>query len=908
MKRFSAFITTVLAAVMLAFAAPAIGYADEADGVTVTLATDKDAYAAGETVKLTVEIENASNAVATDVSWRVELPEGVSVDDETALSGTVEEIRPHMTWTSTFTGQAEHIAGTGGTTPTTGDTTSDTGDTIPATGDSTLAIVGALVVGGAVVVGLGIVCRKRAARTLAILVLAVGLAGAAALPARSAYADETQPGATGTCAFTVDGVEQIASVSASYTLTGDDGSGDGNRVHFAYTPGTVSIEAYEGAGSTVSFPADAYNVKVGDIVALTATDANPEGGAGTVGSVSTVDGVTTITFEQATEATQVFKTINLDVYSTVDFSDFEPADGVVIDDTPEIASRSARAVELPKLKLKVNKKLGKNAKIEGTVKFGSTLDFDFDWSWTQFLKKCSFELENDLDLKVSGKSERKLNVDPIKLNKNPIRVPLTHGLYATFNLSLDVSFTGEVSLKTELTGVYGLEYTKKKGFDAIAESDADVSLDANAKLKGYIAPYVGLELLKLEIIDVQFGGGVAGDVTHVTRPTGMVCDDLDAYVGCEISCGENTGWMKKVGLTFEKEIWNEKTSPFSLLFHYEDGELVDECTWKEEKPEEPENPDIPENPDDPDEPENPENPGGDVTETSDFIYYQAIDGTIEISGYTGESADVVVPVEIDGIPVGQIDLMAIDASACPEGISLSFEEGSQVTSLSTWGLDESDAKIVALDLSNAKELVELNLREAGSIPVLDLTGLTKLEKASFNANDADYDRDTNTGTGALEKVVISGNTALTNLTIEASSAKVEAINLAGAPNLEYAVIGNCGVRSLTLSNEFLKMLDVYGTQLKVLDLSGCSGLWAVDARFNKLTSVTFHPRGFLARVDLSYNLLETLDVSPLAKNQFVVALDLCNNRLPADEVARLQAFHDDHFPDSEWDLDSQSPA
>ena len=865
MKRLTTVLTTVFAALLLALTLPTVSYASETDGVTVALTSDKDAYQAGEAVTLTVEVENASNVVVTDVAWQIALPDGVEVEDATALTGTVAEIRPHMTWTGEVVGEAAQdttvVPPSGGSTEENPETTEtdktpqDSSD-IPATGDAALLTVGVLVVAGVVAVGFGLVSKKRGARTFVILAVLVATAGAMALPAKRAYAADTPTSESASCTFTVNGTPQTASVSVAYQAAGDSGS-DGSRVHYALLPGVASIEQSTGAGTTFTFPSDDATVAVGDMAALEPTDENPEGAAGTVTGVTTADGFTTITIDQAENAADVFKSVDIKVRTEVDFSEFEP-------------------------------------------------DADFKWGWPQLVKRCNVELENELDLKLTGSSGR-TKKSSFLLNKKPISIPLSHGLYAFLNFKAEVSLNGEVSVTADIIGTGGVTYKQSSGFDVYAESDADVSIDAEAKFKAYFAPYVNLNLLSAEIIDVQTSLGPGADAKHIVRPTGMVCNQVDGYLGWDVSCGENTLWMDVAGLTFEKTLWDEDNSPLKFKFHFEDGTLVDDCTWRE--PVEPDNPDEPEDPDTPVDPDEPEGPEDGVTPESDFEWtVDDTTGRVVITNYIGASADVVVPATIDSKPVGAINgpvFMDPDHIKFPDGLSISFEEGSQITYIHSIGYNGT-ATIAALDLSNATELTTLTLYSAGGLEELDFSGLTKLEEVDLRAEDADFDWDADTGTGNLAKVTFKDNDALTDLTIISNSKKFVSLDLSEAPAVKWLEVRDSGLRELDLSgNSSLIFLYCTGNDLRELDLSAQYRLQDLEAGWNYLTSVKLPDNGELKIIDLNNNLLETLDVSPLASNCWQPELQLQYNRLSTDEVTRLQNFQEGRFPDADWTLTPQ---
>lgn len=925
MKKWATRISSVLAALLLALALPMSGYASELDGVEVTLTSDKDSYRAGDAIVLTVEVQNASDATATNVSWQVDLPEGIEADGEETLSGTVKEISPHRFWTTQVEVQASRdgsipveddpttqqstIHQT--TAPTSADKTSSNAS-IPSTGDNTAVVVGALALGGVAVVGLGLALKKRGAgKTFVVLALLVATAASLALPKQQAYAEDAAAKESTTCVLSVDGTSRTVSVAVTYTLTGGDDGSDGNRIHYVFLSNVTLIDDYTGSGTTASYPDGSYSVAVGDQVAFAPTDENPQGSTGIVTNVSTADGVTTVTIDQSADIADTFKSIDIKVSAPVDYSTFEPADGVEIDDEAAVAAlsaRSARAVELPDLKLKIDKELGEHTSIKGTVKLANTIDADIKWGWPSLVKRCSVELDSNLAFKITGsaKLEKKSS---FLLNKKPITVTLPHGFFAFINFKAEVSLAGEVSVTADVSTNAGVSYKKGAGLNPHARlTNSDVSVEAAAKFKAMFAPYINLNFWSAELFDVQVSVGPGADAERVKRPTGMVCNQVDGYLGLDLTAGENTMWARNLHLTAEKNFWDEDTSPLKFKFHFEDGKLVDDCTWQEPvEPDDPDTPDTPDEPDQPEEPDTPEEPA--VTPEGDFEYMLDDDGTAIINDYHGESSNVVVPVTIDGAPVAAVSFSALDAAAYPDGISLSFEKGSEVSRIifRYYGY-EGDARISALDLSNAKNLLYIDLEGAGEIQELDFSGLTKLEKAYIKADDAEYDWDADTGTGKLAKITFKDNDALTNLVLEPNSKKLTSLDLSGAPALEWLDVSSAGLREINVNqNNNLLFLLVSATDLKKLDVSNLHGLQDLEVGWNYLTSIALPSHGELKVIDLNNNLLETLDVSPLASNYWQPELNLQYNRLSSDEVDRLESFQKEHFPDATWTLTPQGP-
>ena len=74
------------------FGTPLRVYAEPSEGVKVSIEPDKTAYRTGDTATFTVNITNESVQAAREVSYTVELPEGMEPVDESAIKGVVSEL------------------------------------------------------------------------------------------------------------------------------------------------------------------------------------------------------------------------------------------------------------------------------------------------------------------------------------------------------------------------------------------------------------------------------------------------------------------------------------------------------------------------------------------------------------------------------------------------------------------------------------------------------------------------------------------------------------------------------------------------------------------------------------------------------------------------------------------------
>lgn len=203
--------------------------------------------------------------------------------------------------------------------------------------------------------------------------------------------------------------------------------------------------------------------------------------------------------------------------------------------------------------------------------------------------------------------------------------------------------------------------------------------------------------------------------------------------------------------------------------------------------------------------------------TAEGLVYTIGEAGAEVTGYTGSSASVAIPYDIEGAPVVTVNLnnagiAVLDLSRCSALQELSC----------------SGNKLASLDLSACPQLKKLTCRD-NAIATLDLSGCSKLTYLLCANN-------------ALTKLDL---TAFPNLYfLNCYDNKIATLKIAGLAKFQWF---NCG-------NNKLK-----GT----LDLSSSTELRMVTASENKLTTIKTASSSELIYLDVSNNMLSSVNLKRL---------------------------------------------
>lgn len=138
--------------------------------------------------------------------------------------------------------------------------------------------------------------------------------------------------------------------------------------------------------------------------------------------------------------------------------------------------------------------------------------------------------------------------------------------------------TYEIQSNNSITYKGSTKAVKKK-----CKTDVDlVERGISAEVRAIVSSDLALRAFwGISVVDVGFGIGAGGTGSMIERANGMVCNDLYLYKYLAVHFGENTDYLKKLGVNKTWTIWDKGLRGSTLYKgHTEDGAEVPKCTWK----------------------------------------------------------------------------------------------------------------------------------------------------------------------------------------------------------------------------------------------------------------------------------------------------------------------------------------
>lgn len=591
----------------------------------------------------------------------------------------------------------------------------------------------------------------------------------------------------------------------------------------------------------------AYDLKVGSKVALASSEDNPAGAAGVVTGIYEEDGRLVATFEQATQLEEIFKSISIHAYDvTVDEGDIVLEDGVELVERPQTYADGSWSPGTLNLDFG-ERKLGKHMTVSGGLGITPTVSVACDWSLVSGFKELGIGIENELSADAKIEADATAIDDSVELEIPlfKVNVHLGWGFAVSPRVGLHVGASGEANVGASVSQEAGVRLVEGH-IRSYGDIDSDVTAQAEAEAEAAGTMSVALTGVGFDLAEVglEAGARATGDV--ILRDTGMVCSSVDAKLYSDLKAE-----LILVG-EYSTSLINQKHNPFYWAFHWEDGKLVDECTYDDSG-----------------------EPGTDPD--SEFIY-EAADGGIVIRDYVGEASSIVIPVSIDGKDVVGVSFTnPLDDGtglAYQDTVeSISFAPNSKVTVFDYGyaGMEPEHDALNSVDFENARMMTYIEIYDAGKLSKLDLSGLSKLETAIY------YTVADNRG---FEGVALKGNNALTVLRVAPYADSMTSPALSEAPNLETLELHWCGFDEIDVShNTKLVSLAVTRNPISSLDISKNTSLVYLDCSWNELT-----------RLDVSNNLL-------------IENLDCTSNRI--ENIAELEQIAADRGVQDRWYLTPQ---
>lgn len=184
----------------------------------------------------------------------------------------------------------------------------------------------------------------------------------------------------------------------------------------------------------------------------------------------------------------------------------------------------------------------------------------------------------NLTLEVSALPQDLKKIQLVSVPIPSVSIPGTGtGIY--LNCYLTIGVEGSISLSSTISldssahkepweDMVASGNISTKGFDSLS-----VSMSAHTGSQAGIA----LQVAGYPIVDVGSEAGVAAKAESSFHP-GLLCTDVKAWLYAE--CFAELLGESSLNLKLTQELMNESNSPFSSDFHFENGQLVPECTWE----------------------------------------------------------------------------------------------------------------------------------------------------------------------------------------------------------------------------------------------------------------------------------------------------------------------------------------
>lgn len=380
--------------------------------------------------------------------------------------------------------------------------------------------------------------------------------------------------------FDSNDADSLVSKIVDIATKGEDGSDASSEgVEFKYRRDVRVSNDYVKLGEYYQVN-DIDGLQVGDRIALEPTNSDQEGIAGTVSEVSKARSISVVKIERATNPEDVFSEIDMSTQSVpIGPSDIELSEGITFAD--EGVSRSARdRYDLEQINLNISyPEEGGDASISGSISIAPYVNAELVWK-SLYDGPRRFDLGFGAETTLSGTVKAGTDTS-IRLGR--IAITPFPGVDIAGYLDLKVSMDGKIELTVSMDGEAGVKYNRVVGVETYGGFDSDSTLEFDVHARAGIYPWLSLELLRVPLIDGSFETGVDGSGNTTVRDTGLICNDTSIYAYARVALGENSPIFQYIDDEFDLsaaiDLWDEDTSPFNEHWHWENGAIVDECTY-----------------------------------------------------------------------------------------------------------------------------------------------------------------------------------------------------------------------------------------------------------------------------------------------------------------------------------------
>ena len=375
-----------------------------------------------------------------------------------------------------------------------------------------------------------------------------------------------------------------------------------------YVDGVVLLEteSYESVENnnqctvTLSADVDVSKLETGTIFVVTEKQPYEMSAAFKVVMIQVEDEKTTIECVRP-QIEEVVKEYKISGKEYLDPENFIPEEGVEV----EFVSNDASTLSLARGGIKDSIKFGE-MKFKLKDKIGDKSGLSVEGSFSVSVPEISFlvggegDCVEELAIKVSSKEKltgvkvkwdseleegKRTKEDKIKIGTFPL-CPLSLGVSARVTVYVECEISGEISMSWEVESLSGLQY-KDGAFRKISDATvASKEVDLEAKLKLGAAPNVTLVFLKcFDIVGVDISIGAAGEASrsvHTDVTPNLTCSDAGVYIYLTLKLDEENPFgkaLKSKNVSLSCDIWKSSNSPWKKVYHMENGEMKDKCTY-----------------------------------------------------------------------------------------------------------------------------------------------------------------------------------------------------------------------------------------------------------------------------------------------------------------------------------------
>lgn len=315
------------------------------------------------------------------------------------------------------------------------------------------------------------------------------------------------------------------------------------------------------------------------------------------------------------ELQEFLESIDVEGEAYMDFSHFEPAEGVSVNyNSAENGIQPLGfmddAFDVPDTSINIGAKIV----LEGDIDLGNdwsldysleesipSVDYKFDIDFNEFaflpgggpfvnVKNAYVKMNQDAALKVGfgkdfdGNNYGKVLADDMMYKYIPLgRVPIigVDGIGIVVEIDLVMNAQGTFELEYNLAGTLGCQVLNNRPRN-ISALQSSTSAGIMGEIK--VGPKVGIvaEVFEKDLISFSANAGARLGGSLNVRETGLVCFDAGLTLYAELNAFEDTLIDDWLNIKMTWEIWDEDSSPLKWKKHFENMQVVDECTYEKE--------------------------------------------------------------------------------------------------------------------------------------------------------------------------------------------------------------------------------------------------------------------------------------------------------------------------------------